>query len=285
VQVSAKPIRDGDIFCLLQGALKPTIIRPRHDCFEIIVIAVRLPEEGFPEKEEYVFTRNLVLVWDWESFSEKFEHPEKYEGLLQTMTGVVDGSTELEDQLIKATRIWNVALILGDVEEYKQAEEKLFDAIKGYNIAFGVDSYPLKSQHSLTPLSWAAGNGYDFAVRQLLEKGRAAVDLDLKDSQYGQTPLSWAADNGHDAVLKLLLDTGKVDVNGNDWVGRTPLSWAAGNGYKAVVKLLLDISKVDVNAEDEDGRTPLSWAVGNGHEEVVKLLLVTNKVDVNRRDW
>ena len=52
-----------------------------------------------------------------------------------------------------------------------------------------------------TPLSWAAGNGYEAIVQLLLE--REGVDAESKDS-YGQTPLSWAAENGHEAIVKLL---------------------------------------------------------------------------------
>jgi hypothetical protein len=36
----------------------------------------------------------------------------------------------------QATRTWNIALILGDLEEYKKAEKRLREAIKGYKIAF-----------------------------------------------------------------------------------------------------------------------------------------------------
>jgi hypothetical protein len=48
------------------------------------------------------------------------------------------------------------------LKEYKEAEEKLREAIKGYEIVIR-EEHPrtLKSQYGLTPLSWAAGNGYD----------------------------------------------------------------------------------------------------------------------------
>ena len=53
-----------------------------------------------------------------------------------------------------------------------------------------------------------------------------------------RTPLSWAAKNGCNTAVKLLLDIGKVETDSKDTHGRTPLSWAAGNGHEAVVKLL-----------------------------------------------
>jgi ankyrin repeat protein len=51
------------------------------------------------------------------------------------------------------------------------------------------------------------------------------VDVDSKDG-IGRTPLSWAAGNGYEAVVKQLLNIGKVDMDSKDINGRTPLSWA-----------------------------------------------------------
>lgn len=44
LQTSAKSIQKGDVICLLQGALKPTIIRLEEDHFTIIVIAATPPK-------------------------------------------------------------------------------------------------------------------------------------------------------------------------------------------------------------------------------------------------
>src|SRR6202020_1968220 len=76
LQPSAKPIQNGDLICLLQGASKPTIIRSYKDYFAIILIAVT-PENiqtgvgdiGWLEllRSIKLFTRDFLLVWDWES--------------------------------------------------------------------------------------------------------------------------------------------------------------------------------------------------------------------------
>jgi hypothetical protein len=191
------------------------------------VIAVTpLKESGSPRQLELSqsithFPRDFLLVWDWEQPLEESQDREESKNWMSF------------DQ---ATRTWNVALILGDLEEYKKAEKRLREAIKGYEIAFGEEQSMLKSQYGLTPLSWAAGNGYNDVVNLLLAKD--SIDPDLKDNQYSRTPLLWATENGHEAVVKLLLETGKVKVDSKDSYGRTPLLWAAEEWHEAVVKLL-----------------------------------------------
>jgi ankyrin repeat protein len=294
LQVSARPIREGDLICLLQGASKPTIIRLCNDYFGIIVVAAA-PQEDMETKSRHlkwltlslsgnIFTRDFLLLWDWEN-SLKLQDQERYETVIRTNSLVSECSkTELGTYLENATRTWNIALILGDLEEYGKAGEKLQEAVKGYEIAFGkLNSNTLGSQYDgQTSLVWAAGNGYYGVVNLLLAKDE--IDPDLKDGN-GRTPLSWAAENGHEAVVKVLLETDKVDVNSEDnQYRRTPLSWAAENGHETVVKVLLETGKVDVDLKDSIGRTPLLWAAKNGYEAVVKVLLETGKVDVDSKD-
>jgi ankyrin repeat protein len=86
---------------------------------------------------------------------------------------------------------------------------------------------------------WAAGNGREAVVRQLLAKD--GVDPDSKDC-VGRTPLSLAASNGHEAVVRQLLAMDGVDPDSKDGFGYTPLWWAARNGHGAVAKLLHDLT-------------------------------------------
>ena len=293
LQASVKHIQEGDIVCLLQGAPKPMIIRPSKDYFTIIRIAAvpegKLAESGNIEWSKLlrsitVFPRDFLLIWNWETSLEKWQDPGEYDVLVRTNNQVTEHlKTELEGYLDKATRIWNVVMILDDLEEYERAEERLREAIEGYEIAFGEEHlHTLKGQCGRAPLSWAAGNGYNTVVDLLLTKD--GIDPDLKDSQSGRAPLSWAARGGHEAVVKLLLATGKVDIDSKDKDGQAPLLWAARGGHEAVVRMLLATGKVDIDSKNKGGQTPLSWAAMGGHEAVVQMLLATGKVDIDSKD-
>lgn len=156
LQASARSVQDGDLVCLLQGASNPTIIRQRQDCFDIVMIAARPPEKipvrnGYVEWQRFVqsgllLTRDFVLIWDWEISEENFQTPGGDGRSLEY-------STDLTGSLDKATRMWNIALILEDLEEYEEAEKKTQEAIRGYEIALGLQHlYTLKSEYGLTPL-------------------------------------------------------------------------------------------------------------------------------------
>jgi hypothetical protein len=260
LQPSAKPIRHGDLICLLHGASKPTIIRLRKDHFLIIVISASLLENGHMENKynewPKLSTRDFLLVWDWQYLPES-QDLEEYDALVRTNNWVSEyPKTEIRGYLGKAARIWNVVMILDDLEESEKAEERLQEAIIGYEIAFGQEHlYLPKGEHGRTPLSWAAGNGYDIVVNVLLEKDN--IDPNLKDTQSGRAPLSWAAENGHDTIVKRLLETGKIEVDSKDKNGQTPLSWAAKNGHEAILKLLFETGKVDIDLKDGYNLTPL----------------------------
>jgi len=126
-------------------------------------------------------------------------------------------------------------------------------------------NYSQQVPRRMTGLHFAAYFGLTESIEVILQ----SADVESKDS-VGRTPLAYAAGNGHEAVVKQLLEA-KADVKSKDSVGRTPLSYAAENGHEAVVKQLLE-AKADVESKDIDGRTPLSYAAENGHEAVVKVL-------------
>ena len=141
LQASAKSVQDGDIVCLLQGASMPTIIRLYEDHFAVIMIAAAFPEamgtksdsDRWPD-----FSHDFPLVWNWEKASDRLQDQEEYESLIEANRRVPERSQkELEDYIRKATRLSTVALILEDLEEYKEAEKRLKEAIEGYKRELG----------------------------------------------------------------------------------------------------------------------------------------------------
>jgi len=134
LQASAKHVQGGDIICLLQGAPKPMIIRPCKDYFTVIRIAA-FPEDELTESRDIEWSkllqlitalpRDFLLIWNWEDYLEKLQDPGEYEALVRTNNWVSEHSnTELGGYLDEATRKWNVAMILDDLEEYEKAEER-----------------------------------------------------------------------------------------------------------------------------------------------------------------
>ena len=121
-----------------------------------------------------------------------------------------------------------------------------------------------------TPLSYAAGEGYEDVVKLLLK--REDVQADLPNIKR-RTPLSYAAQYGYANIVKLLLKREDVQTNLSDIKRRTPLSYAAQYGYANIVKLLLKREDVQTNLSDIKRRTALSYAAEIRCTEVIKLLL------------
>ena len=137
-QASAKSVQNRDIVCLLQGASKPTIIRPYKNHFAVIMIAATFSGAIRTESDSNRwpdFPRDFLLVWNWEKASDRLQDQEEYESLMEANRRVPERSQkELEDYV---TRLYNIALILEDLEEYKEAEKRYREAIEGYKRALG----------------------------------------------------------------------------------------------------------------------------------------------------
>ncbi|KAK3179011.1 hypothetical protein OEA41_001150 [Lepraria neglecta] len=139
---SAKSIQVGDLVCFLQGSLKPTVIRPCKDHFSVIMITVTPPgtengSVGQPEQPIASFSRDFLLVWDWERFQGNLQDQEyEYETLIRSRVAK-HPDREVGGHSDKMTRLWNVALILEDAVEYEKAEERFRETVEGYERGFG----------------------------------------------------------------------------------------------------------------------------------------------------
>ncbi|GLA89529.1 hypothetical protein AtubIFM56815_004009 [Aspergillus tubingensis] len=165
---------------------------------------------------------------------------------------------------------------------------------EGVDITQGLKSRKdFKRYGDQTPLSWAAQEGRNVILKQLIQNGAYINEQD----RGGLTPLSRAVKNGHEAVAKLLVEKG-AEVNTSDNNGYTPLLWASQNGHEAVARLLVEkgaenghetVVKLlvkngaDINTTTDYGYTPLICASRKGDETVVKLL-VEKGAEVNVND-
>jgi hypothetical protein len=112
LQMTASSVRDGDIVCLLQGASRPTIIRPysvsehSYDRFIMVVIQSNSMSDSRPEYP----LRDFLLVWDWGQDSRTKSHAQQ---ALDRVCG-------------KSTRLLHSTLILKDAGTHGwRAEQKL----------------------------------------------------------------------------------------------------------------------------------------------------------------
>jgi ankyrin repeat protein len=164
------------------------------------------------------------------------------------VAGCTENAADLDDQLIEATRHFNLRQV-----------SKLLE--KGADV-------DARNARGGTPLMHAAYHGNLELCRLLIEKG---ADLNAKASN-GTTAIMLAALNGWPQVMELLV-ANEADVNAQKKDGTTALYFAAFRGRAAAAKILIK-SGADVNAQRKDGLTPLIAAViGGGHLDVVKALV------------
>ncbi|KIM99850.1 hypothetical protein OIDMADRAFT_125975 [Oidiodendron maius Zn] len=143
LKASAKSIQQGDFICLLQEASKPTIIRAFKDHFAVIIMAVTFQQSKRAESDRQTplswnndFTRDLLLVWDWEK-SAGLQGRAGYESSVEINTLVPE---YLETASNKVARLRNMALALGDSKQHEEAEMRVREAIESCGGAFEKDN-------------------------------------------------------------------------------------------------------------------------------------------------
>ncbi|KAK5655911.1 hypothetical protein OQA88_5450 [Cercophora sp. LCS_1] len=314
LRASAKPIHAGDALLLLQGASKPTIIRPCNGYSAIIMITAPLTEQdnrGWSESITAKSPTDVVMIWDWDA-SQQDAQDQDYESFISSSQGGPQRPwTELQGHLSKAIRSWNFGVLLNGTERYEDAVRHLQGAVEIYNAALGgTDTNPcdggwmeadrevlvtlgglvvgdegvsigVNSFDNQTPLLWAVDKGYEGTAKLLLDKGPSIEVM----SSTGQTLLSRAAEKGHEGIVKLLLDNG-ADVNLRElWYYDRALEIASARGHDKVVQILLE-KGANVNAWGGlyFNTNPLETASAGGHDKVVQMLLEKG-ADVNAQGY
>ncbi|RYP74314.1 hypothetical protein DL770_007624 [Monosporascus sp. CRB-9-2] len=276
LHATAKPIRKGDVICLLQGALKPTIIRLYEDYCAVIAIAVTLTDDkrikglhiNWPNllRSITIFGCDFLLVWDWEKSWERPGDKEDYECLISSRVPK-HAKTELESYLDKAARLRNMGLILGNLEKDEEAEENLRKAINAHDRASGKElSHTLAAMDSLALMCRGRGD-----LKRANKLGMM-TDLLGRRGDYAQTTekgIIRIAGSFDQEVIKLLLDRREDEAQITEKV----VEAAAGNrdSSKELMALLLDQRGTEVKITEE----VVKAAAGNGDsgKEMMALFL------------
>jgi len=203
--VSAERIMGGDLVCLLQGALKPTVIRPYKDYFAIIMIAATPPESIQTGKTDIKWLEllqtiitlplSLLLVWNWERSSGGLQGQERSE-TLRDLNSLKLG--HLKTDLDKATRLFDMALILRDLGEYEEAGRKLREVVEDYERLFGNEHL-----HTLTAVDALA------LIYKNQKKWKEVAELFLQVIQARKR----VQGVGHQDMLSRIADVASIYVN------------------------------------------------------------------------
>jgi ankyrin repeat protein len=118
----------------------------------------------------------------------------------------------------------------------------------------------------------AKGAKVDLVFAAALGRTDLVARLIAQDGR-GAEALVWAAMNGRDATVSQLLDMG-ADVNGRAHVSGadiTPLHGAAWAGWDSTARLLLERGADITQRDTEHGGTPVGWAAYCRKQNVVEL--------------
>ncbi|KAK7421105.1 hypothetical protein QQZ08_010109 [Neonectria magnoliae] len=197
------------------------------------------------------------------------------------LSGAVCGRhKEVVEQLI-ATRRMTVAKEM----LFEAAKDDHVDVLKAL-LDTGQVRSTCKARNKQSLLNWAITHKSLEVTKYLLATGRFDIELEINSrDDSGRTPLSYAAEQGHEGVVEQMIATGEADVNSRDDSGRMPLSYAVERGWEGAVRQLLKTTNVDINTPDIYGATPFLMAVSQwrSHWSVVEQLMAHPGINVDCR--
>ncbi|KAK3367931.1 heterokaryon incompatibility protein-domain-containing protein, partial [Podospora didyma] len=220
LQASAKAAKRGDIVCLLQGALRPTIIRPCDEFSTVVMIAVPLIDNDLKRWSASVttFPVDLLMVWNWNESQRELQGGEDY-GKLISSRGVPEcpiADCQCPYGLDKAIRLWNFGLFLNRMERYGGAITNFQRAVEVYGSTVALGSVDRKY------LGHGSRKRADEEALRIMDDlyiDDKVANIRRKYEEYSQNPLSWAAENGQEAIVRMMIGNGaNIEAKGqNSW--------------------------------------------------------------------
>jgi len=277
LQASAESIQKGDVVCLLQGASKPTIIRPYEDYCAVVAMTITPMDDKQPGgaainwpdllRQITTFPRKFLLVWDWEKSLGRPEDGGNYECFLNSRA-LNHAKIELEIRLDKGARLESIGLVLGDLGKYEEATKKLREAMETYEIFFGREHQCTLAAMDNLALAYRSQGGRENIEKA--EKLGLITDLLGRRGDYRKITedgIIRIARSFDQEVMTVLLDRRGDEVQVTKGVMRA----AAGNYGKEMMKLLLDRRGHQITVTEE----VVKAAAGNegNRKEVMTLLL------------
>jgi hypothetical protein len=284
LQALAKPIQQGDIVCLLEGASKPTILRTSHDYLYVIAIAVAplLNARGESKKPDSQWSfqspknslRQFLLVWNWNMPLKSLQEPTGHEISMEDYALVL--------QCAKGTpenRLYDMAVILKDVEEYEDASKKIAELLKGTEATFANDhNYQLVNReiYALTCKRAKKWKDAEETLVQVTETRRQKYGVNHPDTldniahlvsvYIGQSP-QYIQELGAKQNIATL-----VRENAN--ITQTELIWVSKFFDKEVLALLLSLGSEKVVITEEVVKAA---AANQSHGRAVMTLLLNQR--------
>jgi len=161
-----------------------------------------------------------------------------------------------------------ITILNDDYSGYDELHQVAFvDSNEGMleNVPF--DNLNVRDKNGNSPLMWAAAQGNEKLVENLIDHG-AAVNM---QNFVGETALFLAAARGFDKICRLLMENG-AESRFATMDGTFPVHIAAAGGHLEVLKTLISHGAF-INVVDEEGDSPLHYAVREGRKEVVVFLV------------
>ncbi|KAM0135480.1 hypothetical protein ACHAP3_005065 [Botrytis cinerea] len=282
LHASAKPIRQGDLVCLLQGASKPSIIRAYKDHFSIIVIAVTL-QDKIQKKGEWFkslrpllstkgFSRDFLLIWNWEKGPESLQGQVEDEDITERYTSMPEYPKMGTNKTVNSI---NVALALGDTRNYEKAKYILQIQVANYEGILERESLDMLALKESLAWIYREKNEQMLAENLFLQvietrKGFQGINHRATLSSMARLGLVYmlaelSPQNHREFIIRL-----SNQIENNDQISEEDMIQVGNLRSHKMMELLLELKRDNVEVTEE----VVKAAASNYYEEsIMKLIL------------